>query len=191
MRKSKQETAETRQRIVETASVEFRRGGLAETGLASLMGAAGLTHGGFYKHFESKDQVVEESLTLAAKSMADDLESKLTRSPGPKGLNAAIADYLSVDHLDRVTEGCGCTFVALASEVARSSVRVREVTTAGFQRLVGLIAAQIVDVPPAAAKKKALMILCTMIGAMTAARMVADPELSASILLQARKQLAQ
>ena len=62
MKRSKQETAETRKRIVETAATEFRRNGIDGTGLADLMGVAGLTHGGFYRHFESKDHVVVEIL---------------------------------------------------------------------------------------------------------------------------------
>jgi TetR/AcrR family transcriptional repressor of nem operon len=106
MRKSKQEAAETRQRIVEAASGEFRRKGIGGTGLADLMAAAGLTHGGFYKHFDSKDQVVEESLTLAAESLVYALESKLSTSSGDQGLNAAIADYLSMEHRDNEADGC-------------------------------------------------------------------------------------
>ena len=69
MRKSREEAAETRKRIVAAASAAFRRNGLDGTGLADLMGAAGLTHGGFYKHFASKEQVVEESLALAIETM--------------------------------------------------------------------------------------------------------------------------
>jgi len=92
------------------------------------MAAAGLTHGGFYKHFDSKDQVVEESVTLAAGSYADAVESKLSASSGDRGLHAAIADYLSIEHRDNAADGC--PFVALGSELARSSEGVREATTA-------------------------------------------------------------
>ena len=187
MRKSKQEAAETRQRIVEAASAEFRRKGIGGTGLADLMAAAGLTHGGFYKHFDSKDRVVEESLALAAGSLVDAVESKLSASSGGRGLHAAIADYLSMEHRDNAADGC--CFVALGSELARGSEGVREAATAGFVKLVDVFAGQLDGMSPAAARKQALVMLCTIIGALTMARVVTDPQLSSSILRQARKHL--
>jgi len=66
MRKSKQETALTRERIVKAAASEFRQHGIVATGLADLMSAAGLTHGGFYRHFDSKDQLVAEASAVAS-----------------------------------------------------------------------------------------------------------------------------
>jgi len=189
MRKSKQEAAETRQRIVEAAAAEFRRKGIGGTGLADLMGAAGLTHGGFYKHFDSKEQVVEESLALAAGSLVEAVQSRLSTSSGSRGLHAVIAAYLSDEHRDNVADGC--PFAALGSDLSRSSDGVREATTTGFLKLVDVIAAQMDGMSPAAAKKEALVILSTMIGALTMARVVTDPELSASILRHARKHLTQ
>jgi TetR/AcrR family transcriptional regulator, transcriptional repressor for nem operon len=189
VRKSKLETAETRQRIVEAASLEFRRNGIEGTGLASIMAIAGLTHGGFYKHFASKDQLVEESLALAVESLSTDIGANLVASSKARGLRAAIADYLSIEHLENMAEGC--PFVALGSEVARCSDAVRENTTAGFLQLVDALAGHMEDTSAAAAKKKALVTLCTMVGAMTMARIVTDPELAASILLQARKHLTE
>src|SRR6202000_896272 len=115
VRKSRQEAAQTRQRIVESASVEFRRRGIAGTGLANLMAAAGLTHGGFYKHFDSKEQVVEESLAFALESMLEAWMRTLSAAPGRHGLNPAIADYLSPQHRDDCAGGC--PFAALAGEV--------------------------------------------------------------------------
>jgi TetR/AcrR family transcriptional repressor of nem operon len=187
MRKSKQETAETRQRIVEAASAEFRRNGIDGTGLADLMATAGLTHGGFYKHFASKEQVVEESVALAIESMVDSIDRTLSASPGIRGLQAAITEYLGVEHRDNAASGC--PFVALGSEVARSSDTVREATTAGFLKMVNSMASQLDGVSATAARKDALVMLSTMIGAMTMARIVTDSSLSASILRQARKHL--
>src|ERR1700759_1051752 len=100
MRKSRKEAAETRQRIVEAASTEFRSNGIESTGLAHLMAAAGLTYGGFYKHFDSKEQVVEESLAFALESMLEAWMRTLSAAPGRHGLNTAIADYLSPQHRD-------------------------------------------------------------------------------------------
>src|ERR1700753_2125237 len=124
MRKSKLETAATRQRIVTAADGEFRRKGIDGTGLADLMAAAGLTHGGFYKHFRSKEQVVEESVALATQSMVEAMRRTLSASPGGQGLQTAIGEYLSADHRDDAAGGC--PFAALGSEVARSSDAVRE-----------------------------------------------------------------
>jgi TetR/AcrR family transcriptional regulator, transcriptional repressor for nem operon len=187
MRKSKQETAETRQRIVDAASAEFRRNGIDGTGLADLMAAAGLTHGGFYKHFESKEQVVEESLELAIESMVAATRRTLSASPGIRGVHTAIAEYLSNEHRDEVARGC--PFVALGSEVARGSNAVRAATTAGFLEVVDALASQLEGMSPAAARNEALLMMCTMIGAVTMARVVTDPNLSATILRQARKHL--
>ncbi|HET6389384.1 TetR/AcrR family transcriptional regulator [Hyphomicrobium sp.] len=187
MRKSKSESAETRKRIVSAASAEFRRNGVDGTGLADLMSAAGLTHGGFYKHFESKDQVVEEALAAASESMAEELKAALSRAPGSRGLNAALAEYLSPEHRDAPADGC--PLAAMASELARSSNEVRERATAGFLDMVDALAARMEGLSPAAAKKKAMFMVCAMIGAMTVARVVNDPELSASILRQTYKNL--
>jgi TetR/AcrR family transcriptional repressor of nem operon len=183
MRKTKIETAETRKRIVEAASTEFRRNGVDGTGLADLMAAAGLTHGGFYKHFESKEQVVEEALVIATESMVDSMRRTLLASPGDRGVRAAIADYLSINN--RNDAAGGCQFVALGSEVARGGDAVREAATTGFLKLVDIFARQLEGTSPAAAKKKAILMVSTMVGAMTMARVVTDPDLSASILRQA------
>jgi TetR/AcrR family transcriptional repressor of nem operon len=187
VRKSKDESAQTRERIVEAASAEFRRNGIDGTGLADLMAAAGLTHGGFYKHFESKEQVIEESLAFAAEQMVEAMRRTLSASPGNGGLRTGIAEYLSIEHRDDAAGGC--PFAALGSEMARGSDAVREATTAGFLKMVDVIAGQLDGKSPAAARKEALLMLSTMIGAVTMARMVTDPDLSASILRQARKHL--
>ncbi|REG48619.1 TetR family transcriptional regulator [Paraburkholderia sp. BL6669N2] len=189
MRKSRQETAETRQRILEAASSRFRESGIEGTALADLMAQAGLTHGGFYKHFASKEQVVLESLQLAADSLRETVESSLSRSAGTPGLNAAISNYLSAEHRD--DPGGGCPFVALASELARASDEVRDATTEGILKLVDLIANRLPELPRAAAKKKALVILSTMMGALTMSRMVNDEQLSAAILREAKKAVLQ
>jgi TetR/AcrR family transcriptional regulator, transcriptional repressor for nem operon len=187
MRKSRQEAAETRQRIVEAASNKFRLQGIGSTGLADFMSEAGLTHGGFYKHFASKEQVVQESMALAADSLLDTLQSASEIQPDGRGVKAIIDRYLSIEHRDNVVGGC--PFVALAGELARGSEEVREVATSRLTDLAELIAAQLPDMPAAAARKKAWVMLSTMIGAMSVARMVNDEALSASILREARKSL--
>src|SRR5262245_41106101 len=93
MRKSKQEAARTRERIVEAAAAEFREHGIAATGLADLMSAAGLTHGGFYRHFDSKDQLIAETSAAAITTMIDRLASAVSGKRGRAGLKAAITAY--------------------------------------------------------------------------------------------------
>ncbi|QYD73479.1 TetR family transcriptional regulator [Paraburkholderia edwinii] len=187
MRKSRLETAETRQRIVEAASSKFRLQGIGSTGLADFMGEAGLTHGGFYKHFSSKDQVVQESVALAADALQETLESAVACTPANRGVKAIVDRYLSPEHLENVVDGC--PFVALSGELARGTEEVRQITTHSLVDLAELIASQLPDMPSAAARKKAWVMLSTMIGAMSVARMVNDEALSASILREARKSL--
>jgi TetR/AcrR family transcriptional repressor of nem operon len=105
---------------------------------------------------------------------------------GRAGVLAAIEDYLSADHRDNPSS---CPFVSLGSELARESRNVRDEATNGFSRLVNALARNLTGVSPASAKKESLVILSTMIGAMTAARLVSDKELSAAILTQAKKSL--
>jgi len=187
MRKSRQEAAETRQHIVESASTEFRRNGIDGTGLTDLMTAAGLTHGGFYKHFDSKEQVVEESIARGIESMVESWSGTLSAASEHRGLRTAITEYLSVNHVEDVATGC--PFSALGSEMARSGDAVREAATTGFLKMIDLIAGQLDGMTRAAARKEALWIMSSMIGAVTMARVVTDPELSASILRETLKHL--
>src|SRR6267154_5023371 len=100
MRRSKQEAAETRQRIISAAAVEFRRNGINDTGLSDLMAAAGLTHGGFYRHFESKDQLVAEACGAAIESTIENAWAPLLEQGKRHRLEAIVADYLSENHRD-------------------------------------------------------------------------------------------
>ena len=188
MRKSREETAQTRQRIVETGAVEFRRNGITGTGLADVMTAAGLTHGGFYRHFDSKEALVKECLTNALDSLRASIETATVTRPGRAGVLFAIDDYLSAAHRDSEAT---CPFVSLGSELARASEEVRNAATAAFLQLADVIASHLDDLSPAAAKKEALVLLSSMVGAMTMARLVSDKDVSAAILTQMRKTLAQ
>jgi TetR/AcrR family transcriptional repressor of nem operon len=187
MRRSRREAAETRRHIIESAATEFRNNGIDGTGLAGLMAAAGLTHGGFYKHFDSKERVVEEALTFAFESLVGSARRASSASAGNRGLQTLISGYLSDDHRDDA--GHGCPLAALGCEIARGSDSVREAVTIGFLEMVDLIADQIDGMPPAAARKEALWMFSTMVGAVTMARVVTDPEVSAAILRETRKHL--
>ena len=184
MRKSKLEAAQTRRRIVNAAAAKFRLNGIGGTGLSDLMAAAGLTHGGFYRHFESKDQLVAEACAAATESaMATFFSNKSSKN----GLKGRVAQYLSPAHRDDAS--AGCPLAALGSEIARADDRTRAAATQAFLKLVRLIAAQFGKTRPDIARQRALVVAATMIGALTMSRVVTDSELSAGILREAEKQL--
>ena len=182
MRKSKSEAAETRKRIVAAAAAEFRKNGIVATGLADLMKAAGLTHGGFYKHFESKDQLIAEACAEAGRELSERVAANTAKG-------SAVSSYLSTRHRDN--PAAGCPLAALGPELARCDEKTRAVATAGFERLVGILAGQFDKLPPEEARRRALVSASTMIGALAMARMVTDPELSAEILREAEASITE
>lgn len=183
MRKSREETAATRERILEAASGELLRCGIAGTGLATLMEAAGLSQGGFYRHFESKEALVVEALAQSFAAFAAPFEAYTLRQQGRKSISAALEDYLSVPSRDCADS---CPLVALGSELVRGSGDVRETAADGMRRLVDVIASQLDDLPAPQAKAEAWAILSAMFGAMTLARIVPDDKTSETILKQTR-----
>src|SRR5260370_5553722 len=187
MRKSKREAAETRRRIVKAAAAKFRLNGIARTGLSDLMAAAGLTHGGFYRHFDSKDQIVAEACTAAAESLAEQLAASGSKKSPQRALKAIVEKYLSAAHRDEPADGC--PVAALGSEMARGDERTRAAATQGFLKFVQIIASQFGKTRPDLARRRALVAAATMIGALTMSRIVTDSELSADILREAAKQL--
>jgi TetR/AcrR family transcriptional regulator, transcriptional repressor for nem operon len=188
MRKSKQDAAETRRRIIIAAAAEFRRNGITDTSNSDLMAAAGLTHGGFYRHFQSKGQLVAEACDAAVRSMVDTFAAAAVGKSARRRFGAATASYLSTDHRDDPAHGC--PLAALGSEIARCDEGVRSAATHGFLRLVEIIAAQYEGTRPDLARQRALAAASMMIGALTMSRMVTDPELSSEILSQANSYLA-
>jgi TetR/AcrR family transcriptional repressor of nem operon len=187
MKKSKLEAAETRRRIVKTAAAEFRRNGIRTTGLSEVMAAAGLTHGGFYRHFDSKDQLVAEACAAAMESTCEMTEASACHGVGNDALEAIVTRYLCTDSRDNLSEGC--LFAGLGSELARGDDTIRAAATAGFLKLVDVVAKQYRRTKPAAAKARALVALSAMIGAVMMSRIVTDPELSAAILHHTKKHL--
>ncbi len=105
MKKSKVETTETRRRIVDTAAREFRRNGIHATGLADVMALAGLTHGGFYRHFDSKDQLVAEACAAGMDSVVQAVEVAAAQGEGRRAVEAIVENYLSTRHRD--DHSCG------------------------------------------------------------------------------------
>jgi TetR/AcrR family transcriptional repressor of nem operon len=183
MRKSRIEAAKTRERIVTAAAAEFRQHGIAGTGLADLMKAAGLTHGGFYRHFKSKDQLVAEACSAAVATMTERVASSASRKRGRKCLETAVADYLSAEHRDNPRDGC--PLAALGAELARADTHTRAAATAGFLKLVDALAGGFDEGTLDEARRQAMVAALTLIGALTVSRVVTDQALSDAILRNA------
>lgn len=180
MRKSRQETAETRERIVHTAAQEFGQHGIAETGLAEVMSAAGLTHGGFYKHFNSKDQLVAEAIEKSLDSVCLTLE----KAQGDAPLETIVKEYVSGTHRDSTQKVC--PLPALGSELRRADKRTRDVATRGILRSIALLEKHLSDLPPKEAKSRAHAIVAAMVGSVLLSRIVTSPKLSDSLLRDTR-----
>src|ERR1700692_2802501 len=133
---SKAEKTETHKRIVKIASKRLREDGLAGVGIAELMEEAGLTVGGFYKHFDSRDDLVAEAISSAFGDWQRRAEAAKSGGP-PVSLAKLIDDYLSDAH--RKNPGTGCAFSALAPEIARSDKRTRAVTSQQVQNDLELV----------------------------------------------------
>jgi AcrR family transcriptional regulator len=168
--------AETHDRIVREAAKALRRDGYSGTSVADVMHAAGLTHGGFYAHFPSREAMLAEGLDLAAAETAEALLGAAARRAATDDLDlftALVDNYLSDRHV-AATE-TGCTIAALGSETRRQSPEIRSVATRRTEELVKMIERH------AGGREEALAALSTMVGALVIARIVDDPALSAEV----------
>ncbi|MES0092969.1 TetR/AcrR family transcriptional regulator [Mesorhizobium sp. M0030] len=174
MRYEKGRKDASRDRIVEVAAQRFRGDGIAASGLAAIMGDAGLTNGAFYPHFQSKAELVRESLVAALESQVQQLQEVLAAG-GPE---MGIAAYLSAAHRDN--PGAGCASAALLPELARQPPETRQVYTERLLVLVRQLSAVLPQTkdPEAAA----LGVFATLIGTLQLARAAAGTELSDRIL---------
>lgn len=186
MRKSKAETAETRKRIVETAAKAFRKRGIAATGVAEIMAGAGLTHGGFYRHFDSKDQLVTEALSATEKNLVRDSLAAADR--GPQAMLDVLQDYVTQAYRDDVEDGC--PLAAMGSELARADDNTRHAATTSFRKIIETAAPFMRSKDDAEGTDTALSLLTNMVGALTIARMVDDPALSNRILATTKRRIA-
>jgi TetR/AcrR family transcriptional repressor of nem operon len=177
MRVSREKAAENRERIVETAARLFRENGFDGVGIDAIMKAAGLTHGGFYGHFASKDD-------LAAEAVARALERSAEHESRFSDLGALVADYLSERH--RADRANGCAVAALGGDMVRQCAGVRRGLTAHLRAQMDRFAAFFKDGTAAHRRKRAIATMAGVVGALTLARAVDDPALSKEILAAAR-----
>jgi TetR/AcrR family transcriptional repressor of nem operon len=176
MRKSKQETAETREKILSVAAAKFIVGGLEKTGVADIMHAAGLTHGGFYKHFESKEQLVSESVALAFERSHESLQQPKAKS----SLQGMLDEYLSKGHRD--DPSIACPLSSLGTELQGGDEALKAIATGGIDQLVAQVRTYLPDLSPKEARKRAHAVVAAMVGAMMLSRIVKDQTLSDSLL---------
>jgi TetR/AcrR family transcriptional regulator, transcriptional repressor for nem operon len=176
---SKAQKTRTHKRIVSIASKRFREKGLAGFGIAELMKEAGLTVGGFYKHFDSRDDLVTEAVSSAFGGWKRRVDAAKTGEPSVS-LAKLIDDYLSEAHRDN--PGTGCAFSALAPEIARSDKSTRAVTSEQVRNDIQLIAGLLLGKDKRTARSKAILTFSALVGAMALARAVSDQALSREIL---------
>ena len=181
MRVSREQAKANRQRVVETAARLFRERGFDGIGLADLMKEAGLTHGGFYRQFPSKDALLMEAMTRAFSQSADQLASR--------SADQRIAAYLSKAH--RRNPGSGCAIAALGADVARAEAETQAAFAVGVERLLACVGGD--DAAGGgAARAEAIRTLAALVGALVIARATAlgAPELSDEVLTTVRDGLA-
>jgi TetR/AcrR family transcriptional repressor of nem operon len=182
MKVSREQVADNRIRILEAAARLFRERGTDRVTVAEIMKAAGLTHGGFYGYFASKEDLVAQALGYAAPS------AEYVHDIGtPAGRAAYIDNYLSAHHRD--APGGGCFFATLGPEVARQDETARHALTERFQTYLAKASSAASGAEAAARRKAATADLAAMIGAMVLARAVDEPALSDDILGAVRETL--
>jgi TetR/AcrR family transcriptional repressor of nem operon len=180
MRYSKQHKQETHARIVKKASVRLREKGAHGIGVADLMKDAGLTHGGFYAHFDSREALVIEAFGYAIDRATDRWRKLAEQTPPDKRFATIVDSYLTPVHRD--DPGHGCAIPALSAEIARESPKTRKAFAAKLEQMIEMIAEQMPDVPRKAARKQAMASLATMMGTLVLARVAGSGAFSDDIL---------
>jgi TetR/AcrR family transcriptional repressor of nem operon len=181
VRVSREQANANRERVIETAARLFRERGFDGIGLADLMKEAGLTHGGFYRQFPSKDALLAEATSCASSQTA----GYLAAVPATE----RVATYLSSEH--RANPGSGCAIAALAGDVARADTKTQAAFAAGVESLLACVGGEEAGTSEPA-RAEAIQTLSTLVGALVIARATAmgAPDLSDEVLATVRDRLA-
>ena len=166
----------THERIVEAAARAIRRSGYGGTGVADIMKDAGLTHGGFYAHFDSREAMLAEAADRAGADTVATMTRVANAAPSDQALQAIIRAYLSKAHVEAVETGCAVA--ALGSEMPRQAPQVRRAATRRIKEMIDLVGRQSSDWGQPGAHERALITVATAVGALVLARAVDDPKLS-------------
>ncbi|CAN7421714.1 TetR/AcrR family transcriptional regulator [Pseudoduganella sp. LjRoot289] len=183
MRKSNAETAETRKRIIAMASRAFLRHGFAGAGIADIMVAAGLTQGGFYRHFESKEQLIAEASAAAFAELGAMFEAATAGKPPREAVEGIVQLYLHQLQAEELI--LLCPLANLAGELHHADAQIRTVASGGYAGLVKLIAAPLTRMDVADSLGLAESIVSLMVGAVSLSRVV-GAEACEPILANAR-----
>jgi len=178
----------THDRIVDAAARAIRRSGYNGTGVADIMKDAGLTHGGFYAHFPSREAMLAEAADRAGSESVAMMERIAASSPPQQALPAMMRAYLSQEHLEGIESGCATA--ALGSEMPRQAPEVRRAATRRIKEMIDLVARQSPDWGQPGAHERALFTVATMVGALVLARAVDEPKLADGLREAALKHLA-
>ena len=175
----------THERIVDAAARTLRRAGVAGVGVADVMKQAGLTHGGFYAHFESRDALIAEAMDRAGRESGQRIRARVDAclARGESGLRAVIDAYLSEAHL-KGTE-TGCVVAALSSEMPRLSPALAAPAAERVRKLVALVQ----HAHPRGAKDEAMVIASTLVGTLQLARALGENAQGKALLAASRKAL--
>ena len=182
MRYSREHKEASRERIVEAAAYLFRKHGYHATGIDQVVEAAGLTPGGFYKHFRSKGGLLAAALERAASSSVRLRNTGIEHLRGERWLRLFVASYLSLDHARDVAEGC--PIAALAPELAKCSAEERRALDAAVATTVAAISDQLGG--SKTDQRRAWGILASCVGTLSLARSVRDPKVARGLLEEGR-----
>ncbi len=166
-------------RIVKIAAQRFRERGLDALSVADLMKEAGLTHGGFYRHFDSRDQLITEAVECALEQ-GGRRAAAVTAEGRKSALNTLVDAYLAQSHRDDPGQGCAVT--ALAADVARGNDAVRTAYTEQVRHYLDIIGAALKQEERKPVRQQAVLTLSALVGAVSLARAVNDEALSLEIL---------
>ena len=180
MRYSKEHKQETHARIVKKASVRLREKGAHGIGVADLMKEAGLTHGGFYAHFDSREALVIEAFAYAMDRSVEHWRKIAADTPPEKRLSTIIDSYVSTVHRD--DPGRGCAVPTLGAEIARESPKTRKAFAAKLEQMIDMMADQVLDVPRKTARKQAVAALASMMGTLVLSRIAGNGDFSDEML---------
>lgn len=164
------------ERIVAAAARAIRRNGFGGAGVAEIMKDAGLTHGGFYAHFPSREAMLAEAADRAGAETVGLAESAAAAAPADQALEAMLGVYLSEQHINNPESGC--PMAALSSELSRQAPEVRRAATRRMKEMVDVVARQLPGWGTPDAHERALFLVATMVGAVSLARAVDDPSLA-------------
>ena len=177
MRKSKEATAQSRSRIVNAASRMLRARGVDGTSLADVMQAAGMTHGGFYKHFASKDELSDLAARAAFQEIVARFDERESRQGRKAARSAYFAEYLSPDHVEHPE--FGCPVAAFGADAGRTPGTLAAAFAEGAESLIRRID---LTEGSAAGRADAIKRLVTLVGSVVVARAVGEGSLREEIL---------